>query len=234
MATSLDELGPVQIASNQVALEVINSSSDAGQPVRLTIEEAVHLISTDLLVKKPGLVEAPPLTFKEIPAEEVWEELGAQVFIVAEGIFQDEAFLIRNERVFQLGEAAGGRGLTSMVVTDLDQDGQPELLFSYSTGLSPGFDADNQTRVGMFEPGPGDAGIIEANMAFLGIAGLRVEDPTTVFFSIIESNETAKVLRYLDRLGQFTIENSESGTSLNFQVDPSLPEDLRQKILTKD
>lgn len=225
MATTSDELGPVNIPSNEVTLKVVASS-------RLTTEEAAQMISTHLFEQKPDLMEGSPPSFTEIPAQKLWDELQAQLFVVNEGIFQNEAFLIRRERIIQLGTAAGGQGLTSLAVTDLDQDGGPELLFSYNTGVSPSFGSGTQTRVGLYEPASEDSPIIEADLAFLGIAGLRFEDPATITLTVIESNETAKVLRYLETLGQLFLENSETGSSLIFQVNPDLPPELKDKIIS--
>jgi hypothetical protein len=191
------------------------------------------MISASLLEKKPGLMDAPPLTFLEVPAGNLWEELQAQVFTITGGIFQNDAFLLRNNRIIQLGAAAGGQGLTSLAVTDLDQDGQEELLFSYSTGLGPGFGSGLQTRVGMYAPSYDELHTIEADMAYLGIAGLKMEYPETVMLTVIESQESTRVLNYLDTLGELSIEANETGRVLVFRVDPNLSEDLLQKILVK-
>ena len=45
MATSLDELGPVNIPSNEVTIDVVASSTGIGQPVHRTPEEAGEMIS---------------------------------------------------------------------------------------------------------------------------------------------------------------------------------------------
>jgi hypothetical protein len=231
MATTLDQLGPVNIPSNEITLEVIGSEAGAGLPVRWTAEQAGEMISTFLLEKKPGLIDAPPLTFNEIPAANLWGELQAQLFIVAEGIFQDEAFLLRNEQIIQLGTAAGGQGLNSLAVTDLDQDGQKELLFSYVAALGPALGAGTQTRVGMYAPSYDELHTIEADMAYLGTAGLKIEYPETVMLAVIESQESTRVLHYLDILGQLSIETMETGPSLIFRVNPNLSQDLSKNIL---
>lgn len=233
MATSLDELGLVKIPSNQVTLEVVASTTGMGKPVRRTPEEAGELISTHLLAQKPGLMEASPLTFEEVPDERIWEELQGQVFRVTEGIFKNEAFLLRHDSIIQLGEALGGQGLTSLVVSDLDQDGQPELLFSYIAGLGPGIGPGTQTRVGMVEPDSGALHVIEADMAYLGVAALRQEDQTTVSLSVVEAVEATKVLRFLDNLGYLSIENQGSSETLMVNFDPNLPPEIQHNILAK-
>jgi hypothetical protein len=234
MATSLGELGPVNIPSNVVTLEVVASSAGVGQPVRRTAEQAGEMISAHLLKQKPGLMEVPALAFEEVPDERVWEELQGQVFRVTEGIFKNESFLLRRDSIIQIGEAIGGQGLLSMGVSDLDQDGQAELLFTYGAGLSPGFGTGTQTRVGMYEPVHEGEKVMEANMAYLGTAALVVEGESIARLHAAVMDETTGELRYLDSLGQLSIENSDLGGSLIFQVDPNLPGDLRQNIVRSE
>lgn len=233
MATSLDELGPVNIPSNEVTIEVVASSTDIGQPVRRTPEEAGEMISAHLLEKKPGLMEGPPLTFEELPDERVWKELQGQVFRVTEGIFKNESFLLQHDSVIQLGEALGGQGLTSLIVSDLDQDGQSELFFSYTAGLGPGTGPGIQTRVGMVDPEVGVLRDIEADMAYLGIAALRFEETNGISLNIVEADDANKVLRYLDNLGYLSIESKVSDESLIINFNPDLPPEIKENILTR-
>ena len=233
MTTTLDDLGPVNIPSNEVALEVVASSSDMGQPVHRTIEEAGEMISAYLLEKNPGLMKAPPLTYEEVPDERVWKELEGQVFRVTEGIFKNDSFLLLTGNVIQLGEALGGQGLTSLVVSDLDQDSQSELFFTYVASLSPGIGSEIQTRVGMVEPDSEAMKVIEADMAYLGTAALRLEESNAISVYIVEADEANKVLRYLDSLGSLSIESKESAEALLVNFDPDLPPEIMENILTR-
>ena len=233
MATSFDELGPVNIPSNIVTLEVVDSSTGIEQPLRRTTEEAGEMISTHLPEKKPGSMEAPALTCEEIQDEMVWQELHGQVFRVTEGIFKNESFLLMNESVIQLGEAMGGQGLISLVVSDLDQDGQSELFFSYNAGLGPGIGPGTQTRIGLVDPNLGGLHVIEADMAYLGTAALRREESPTISLNVAEVDETSNGLRYLDNLGYLSIGSKESGESLNVNFNPDLPPEIEENILTR-
>ncbi len=206
MATTLDELGPVNIPSNDISMLMAGSPASLVPPLRRTAEEAGEMISRHLLKMNPGLMEAPPLTFEEISDENVWEELQAQVFVVTEGIFKPETFLLRYDQVVQLGEAIGGQGLLSMVVSDLDQDVQPELLFTYSAGLSPNFGSGTQTRVGMVDVTDKGEHVIEANMAYLGTAALKAEGTTVVSLNVAEIDENTRELHYKEILGYLFIE----------------------------
>ena len=233
IATTLDELGPVNISSNEVTLEVVSASAGNGEPVRLSAEEAGEIISTHLPEKKPGLTEALPLSIEEVPDEQVWKEWQGQVFRVTEGIYKNESFLLLQNSVIQLGEALGGQGLTSLVVCDLDHNGQTELLFTYIAALGPGIGPGNQTRVGLLEPDSGQPHVIEANVAYLGDAALRIEETSVVSLNVVEIDQTTKELHYLDSLGYLSIEDSEAGVSLILHVDSQLPPEIAQNILLR-
>ena len=83
----------------------------------------------------------------------------------------------------------------------------------------------------MFVPSFDQLHTIEADFAYLGIAGLKTENPATVMLAVIEPKGTATVLYYLDNLGQLAIEKSGTKPSLVFKVDPDLSPDFLQNIL---
>lgn len=85
----------------------------------------------------------------------------------------------------------------------------------------------------MLEPDSEPLHVIEADMAYLGYAALRFEETTAVSLNVVESNQTIKVLRYLDRLGYLSIENREAGVSLILKVDPKLSPEVKQNILLR-
>ena len=212
---------------------MVASSTGDLQPVRLTTDQAGELIASHLLEKTPGLMQEPALTFKEVPDERVWKELQGQVFRVTDGIFKNEMFLLLRDRVIQLGEALGGQGLNSLIVTDLDQDGQYELFFSYTAGLGPQIGPGIQTRVGMVEPGANVLGVIEADMAYLGTAALKLEQSGAISLNIVEADEAGQLIGYLDFLGDLSIESKESAESLIINFDPDLPPEIKANILSR-
>lgn len=77
------------------------------------------------------------LPLEELTTAEIWNRLELQVFQVSAGNHRYDAFLIRNGQVQQMALASGGRGLTSLAVVDLNADGQPELLYTFSQGAQP-------------------------------------------------------------------------------------------------
>ena len=233
MATSLDELGPVDISSNEVTLKVVTSSTGNLEPIRRTAEQAGEKIASYLLQKSQGLMQAPPLAFEEVPDESIWEKLQGQVFRVTDGMFKNETFLLLHDNVIQLGEAIGGQGLTSLIVSDLDQDGQFELFFSYTAGLGPEIGPGIQTRVGMVELKENELRVIEADVAYLGTAALKLEESGTISLNIVKVDEANATLLYHDTLGNLSIESRDSGESLVINFTPDLPPQIQARILSK-
>lgn len=153
--------------------------------------------------------------------------------MVVQGIFENEAFLIRRGLVIQLGEAAGGKGLIAAVVLDIDEDGKAELFFTYSTGLSPQLGSGMQSRTGMYDPAYDEERVIEANLVYLGTAAVTTKDAAFVSLDAVEIDDEGE-LQFIDTLGQLFLEKTGAGVSLKFHLNPDLPTDLRRNILTNE
>ncbi len=224
MATSLDDLGPVQMPSNQVTVEIGDSAVSS---TRLTSDKAEQLVRDYLRSQHPNLNPDTRLPMPELPMPELWEHLPVQIFRVTEGPFARETFLIHDDTVLQLGTAFGGIGVNSLQVSDLDQDGNVELLFAYSFGSGI-----HQTRIGMYAPAYDDDRIYETETAYLGDAGLFKEDTSNVAVRAVESDEETSTLRYLDTLGHLAIQQHEGQIQLVWQIAENLPQDVLQNIVT--
>jgi hypothetical protein len=230
LAVTLDELRSVNIPSNEVIVEITGSDTGDEFYSRLTTEEAQQMISSYLLEKKPGLMESPPILVEEEPVKSLWNDLQGQIFVVAQGVFEKEAFLFRRGLVIPLGEAAGGKGLISAVVSDIDEDGKEELYFTYSTGLSPQLGSGMQSRAGMYDPAYDEERVIEANLAYLGTAAVARKGTAFVSLDAVEIDEGGET-HFIETLGQLFLEKTEAGVSLKFRLNPDLPADLRRNLL---
>jgi len=231
MATSLDALGPVHIPCNTVTVEIGGPTDPSGPPAPgpRTPEEAEAMVRQYLHALKPDLGPEFPLVVAEVPVPEAWERLRAQVFRAKDGPFARETYLISGDSVRQLGTATGGQGVTSIVVADLDRDGSAELLFSYSFGSGI-----HQSRIGMVAPAYAGDRTFEAAIAYRGDVGLSREDPSTVSVRIVEPDDEALTLRYLETLGYLTIERHGDQVALILDVAEGLPPALRQNLMQAD
>lgn len=107
------------------------------EPVRISLDEAQTLIRAALLAEDPDLDPEVAFTLEERTTDELWQRMGAQIFLVGGSLAEfrsAETHLIIDKQVHRLGMAFGGYGVTSMAVADLDQDQQPELFYTYSWG----------------------------------------------------------------------------------------------------
>ncbi len=199
-----------------------------------TEEEAVELISGFLLEQNSSLMEAPYLMVQEVAEEKVSQQLQVQVFRVTEGTFQGESFLLWHDHVVQLGIALGGKGLTSMLAADLNQDNRAEFYFSYIAALSPSMGTDTQTRVGVVDFTKSAPILIEADMAFLGDAALREDEPGSIILSVIELTEPFPTgLVYREDLGRMSYVENTGKISLVLNISPDLKAELRNQILPR-
>ncbi|MGD2157779.1 MAG: hypothetical protein PVG14_08315 [Anaerolineales bacterium] len=221
MARTVDELDPVDIPSNEVSVEVGGSSASAVLPVRRTTDEAQELIEAYLREQAADKFEQLNLQVEELPVENAWERLQVQIFRVTEGIFQKESFLIGGDRVIQLGTATGGQGLTSLVVSNLDQYGQAELLFTYSCGLGPQLGSGRQARIGMYAPAYAEDQTIEADMAYHGDLSLFTEGNAAVGVREVVSDAEALTLSFGETIGYLAIERQDGDVKLVLRELPA-------------
>jgi hypothetical protein len=221
-AASVDDLGPVEIPCNALRLTITGLSAS---PVRRTLTEAAEMIRGYLQSQHPQLNPDARLPLEELSMPEAWEDLGVQLFRITDGPFLHESFLIRGDRVLRLGEATGGRGLTSLEVSDLDKDGAPELLFTYAFGSGL-----HQSRIGMYAPAYGPDRTYEADTGYFGDLGLVQEDKATVRVRVVEPDEATLTLHYLDLLGSLAIEVHGEQAALALHLADDLPDDVRDHL----
>ena len=193
---------------------------------RLTWQEAEIRILAFLQDRHPDLNPDLALAPEELPSEEVWELLGAQVFRLTAGPQAGQTFLFKENQVVPLGEAFGGPGLTSLEVADLDGDGRAELLYAYSFGS--GF---RQSRLGMYAPAYDPARTFEADFAFGGLLALKREEGGHIAVRMIELEPDRLLIRYLDRLGTLGLEAQAREPVLVINLAPDLPVEVQEKIL---
>jgi hypothetical protein len=125
---------PTELSAKEQDPKTADSKeAQAASPDRgpLSMEQAGQLIA-DILRKEDSHIDHTYRPFlDERTTPEIRTRLKAQVFRV---IDSGESYLIREKKVYHLGEAFGGDGVNSMLVEDLDQDGQPELWYTFNWG----------------------------------------------------------------------------------------------------
>jgi heat shock protein HslJ len=167
---------------------------------------------------RPGLNPDVQIPLKELTSDEIWSRMGLQVFQVAQGTFQYDTFLIWHTVVLPMGTGFGGAGVTSMAVSDLDQDGQPELLYTYSFGSGI-----HQSRLGIYAPAlPGsDNGVREADIT------LRDGDLLLDKLDDQEVHVNAEIAAQPSQpVGQVLLLHQGQQVKLGLRINPDVPVDV--------
>lgn len=83
-------------------------------------------------------LEALNFDISEVTTEEVKKEIGCQIFRL-NGM--NSIYVVYRSRLFSIGNNFGGFGITSIKTCDFDQNGQKDLIYTYSFGS--GFNRSN-------------------------------------------------------------------------------------------
>jgi hypothetical protein len=67
----------------------------------------------------------------DITPKEVKKEIGCQIFKVN---YTCETFIVYKSKMFMIGEGFGGYGVVNMETCDFDDDGQKDLIYTFSWG----------------------------------------------------------------------------------------------------
>ena len=189
---------------------------------RVSIAEAEQLVQTMFLHQMPDLNPTVEFPLTELTTDEVWLRLGAQVFQVNEGIYQFATYLIKDKEVVPLGTGFGGVGLTSMCVTDLDQNGNPELVYTYSFGSGI-----HRSQVALYSADLPEPHSLEARIAYRDDDWtLERHDDRTVFVTIARGKPGRDRLR----VGQVVLERQGEQVAFDLRLDENLPPDVLERI----
>ncbi len=170
---------------------------------RLSLTEAEHLIHYSV-------------SFTELTTDEIWERLGAQIYQENNNSnYEYQGYLIKNKEVTQLGSSFGGYGLTSMCVTDLDQNGQAELVYTFSWGSG-----QHRSQLALYSPDIPETHSI--------VAGIDFYDWDWTVEKL--DDQTAWVKIGDTRIGQVVFKSQAGPPTLDIQLVEGLPASIRKHI----
>jgi hypothetical protein len=210
-----------------VVLSVLLSTAACSQQEtaiaeRISTEEAEGLVRAMLLKDIPALNPAAEFPLTELTTEEVWQRLRAQVFQVNDGNRMFNTYLIKNKETVPLGTGFGGMGLTSMCVTDLDQDGNPELVYTYSWGSGI-----HRCLVALYSANLPAPYSLEARIIYGGNDWtVEKQDDQTVFIEIDRDQQGEDSLR----IGQLVLERQGDQVALDIRLYNDLPPDALWQV----
>ena len=158
---------------------------------------------------------------------EVLKKLSARVFHITEGLFENETFLINaNGKVIQMGTAVGGQGLSSMALSDLDQDGRSELYFTYSFGSGV-----HQSHLGVYAPAYDPDKIYEADTYYLGDLMLYSDQENQVGARVVGPDPETNKANIQATLGQLSLEKVGLTPVLQINLVEDLPEQIVESLI---
>lgn len=194
------------------------------------LEENVDRPAMDLIADQIRSQQADPdygflLGLDEIPIDLPDIQPPIKVYRVDQGPYFGETFVLQGDAVHHLGTAFGGFGVASLLVTDLDHDGNSELTYSYSFGSGI-----HQSRIGMLDPARQPAVIIEADFTYLGDIGLD-QQGDEIQVRLIEPNPGGIPTEFQDVIGTLQIQEIDSEKELHVQVRDELAKEVREKII---
>jgi hypothetical protein len=196
--------------------------SPTASQARLNLAEASQRLLSWYRQQKPDLNPQVTVPLKEMTTGEIWDRLGAQVFQVSGDIFMYDTFLVKRGQVTPLGIGFGGMGVTTLAVTDLDRDGQPELLYTYSFGSGI-----HQSRLGMYAPTLAGDSILEASTSLtFGDLGLEKVDDYQVNVSGELDGTGSR------RIGQAVLQGQGGRERLALVLDKDLPQEILDHLKT--
>jgi len=76
--------------------------------VKISTKNASRRIEAFARSANPDLADTVTFPLEETTTEETWQALQIQVFRVKEGIYENETFIINQDKVIQMGTAFGG------------------------------------------------------------------------------------------------------------------------------
>lgn len=175
----------------------------------------------------PDLNPAVKFPVEDVTTDEIWEQLHIQIFRVTEGIYENESFILNGGNLIQMGTAFGGFGVNSLAVSDLNQDNQLELLFTYSFGSGI-----HRTHIAAYAPNFYKDRIIECDLEYLGDLQLVKLSNQDIEVQIIDMSLEEGITKPVYNLGTLSlIKQQNSELALILDVNPSLPTEFYAGIV---
>jgi hypothetical protein len=188
------------------------------RPVRISLAEAEQSVRAKVFSEKPDMAAGSDFSLKELTTDVIWKELGVQVFQITSGSQSFETFVISDGEVARIGRGFGGNGVTSMCVADLNKDGKPDLVYSFSWGSGI-----HRSEVGVLVFGGTVAKQFVARFAYRHSSGRGELSVKCIGKEVIVSDGR-------QRLGQVVLEKREGQWAAAVRLDDSLPEEIRKRV----
>lgn len=163
---------------------------------------------------------------KEVTTRDVWERLHAQVFKQSDytqSISEVEAYLIKDGNAYPMSVGFGGWGLTEMCVSDIDNDSNDELVYTYSWGSGM-----HRSHIEAYHFGGQSPIRIIANFTVAEAdIGLKKQGEHNVDLYI---TDVSGVTTTNQRLGELILKQKDKHEWLDIKLDAMLPNEWKPRI----
>jgi hypothetical protein len=208
------------------ALCLLFSISGAQAAERLTVPEAEKLIDAHIRAATPTMNPAAKFPVKELTTDEVWKRMSVQVFQVTGGVRECETFLVRGgKEVRPLGIGFGGSGVMSLCIADLDRDGKPELVYTYSWGSG-----DHRSHAAVYREKDGKVQEAVVPFAFKGDMFASSFPDGSVEVEIGRYRQQVNRWIKTGRLGKLSISEKDGKLQADVAIRANLPDEMRKDI----
>lgn len=194
----------------------INTPESSPKPGNFLNSSRLDPAAVEQLLRAQSRQDTGPIeidSIQETTPKEVWEALGVQIFQVQEsGASIYQTYLVRDQQAWPLHTGFDGFGVKEqdLVITDLDHDDQPELIYAFALESEIG----QFMRLAVFHLQDSVGNLLELDWTYQGELDLqRVENGKVLVLGkrIRESKQNS--LGYLDL----------QGGVLSLAVDPNQP-----------
>jgi hypothetical protein len=209
---------------------LVSACNHASKPERISIDEAHALIQDAILEESSDMNPDVKFTLKELTTDEIWQRIGAQVFVLEGHIvsfWSAETYIIVDGQVDRLGTAFGGYGVTSMCVTDLDQNDEAELTYTYSWGSGL-----HRSHVAVYLPRHLGTRDIDADLVYLhGDLLLEKVDDQDVLVKAGYHDWRQDDFVEVSALGKVLLEDQEGQYELLIRLEDDVPSDVMKWVV---
>lgn len=191
---------------------------------RLSLAEATLAVRQEVFRSNPKMNPAAEFPLRELTTPEIWDRLHAQVFMVTDGVYVDESYIIDHGKTSLIGAGFGGHGIMSLCVADLAGDGRPELVFTYSFGSGI-----HRSMVGIWTVGDKWAA---ADLALMNEdLSLSKTDDHNVNLNYGKFDSESRTLKSLGDFGAVRSVHAPEKNTVEILPSPDLPDKIKKLIM---